>query len=670
MSTNLKTFKLFNESVDRTLKLVLAGPILRKVTSNSVTVWVALHSPRSVKLRVLSDTKSEQFLEITNTIKVGEHLHIACVTAETTEATKRLLAGRIYLYEVLFAEGNNQNWQTISDPSITSASFATILCYGTRGLPSFVLPPDGTDLSNLKIVHGSCRKPHGMGPDALRALDGLLKDNIENPAKRPQILCLTGDQIYADDVDGRMAEIVHEIAQKIIAPGVSWAFSKDRQKTVNQIGFTSEDAQYHLIRFAEFCAMYLLSWSDILWPTDTLKLPDNLGNFKKGLTDVRRVLANIPTYMIFDDHEITDDWYRTKNWYTRTYSPNFNTGVNADNYMAHAVIANGLLAYALFQGWGNLGAEANNKFPFKNIMSQCNNPGNNMSNLFPLRLELAPLQTFAGKYTYLNYGINGSPWSFRVDYPNFQLLFLDTRTLRAFDGNGTTPILIHENHLALQLGTTAKQITFVISATPVFGVEDIENILNKSDEKKGDNFDSEAWSHNTMGFLNIQKALAAFGKVVILSGDVHYGYTNLIEFWHEEPSSSSVLVQCCASPLKNPPKEWMQDGLDLVENLGGPSFVFYKDKNNKLNTWFPTFGMSYPTNIDYQYRVQYLKDSNSKAQIIYSNHFGLVRFDKSANSLTHELYGPQNGSLSKPQVLATQTALLQLPSVNDKPIKK
>ena len=45
--------------------------------------------------------------------------------------------------------------------------------------------------------------------------------------------------------------------------------------------------------------------------------------------------------MIFDDHEITDDWNISKEWVERT-----------DNLFARRVIANGLAAYWAFQGWG------------------------------------------------------------------------------------------------------------------------------------------------------------------------------------------------------------------------------------------------------------------------------------------------------------------------------
>ena len=42
--------------------------------------------------------------------------------------------------------------------------------------------------------------------------------------------------------------------------------------------------------------------------------------FHDGLAKVRRVLANIPTYMMFDDHDFTDDWNLNPMWYDRVYT--------------------------------------------------------------------------------------------------------------------------------------------------------------------------------------------------------------------------------------------------------------------------------------------------------------------------------------------------------------
>lgn len=55
------------------------------------------------------------------------------------------------------------------------------------------------------------------------------------------------------------------------------------------------------------------------------------------------VLANCATYMIFDDHEVTDDWFLNASWMNRVRASPF--GRNG--------VRNGVIAYVAFQGWGN-----------------------------------------------------------------------------------------------------------------------------------------------------------------------------------------------------------------------------------------------------------------------------------------------------------------------------
>ena len=71
--------------------------------------------------------------------------------------------------------------------------------------------------------------------------------------------------------------------------------------------------------------------------------PAELTTFRDGLTKVRRVLANVATYMIFDDHEVTDDWNLSQLWRDRVFTSD----------LGRTILRNGLLGYFLCQGWGN-----------------------------------------------------------------------------------------------------------------------------------------------------------------------------------------------------------------------------------------------------------------------------------------------------------------------------
>src|SRR5690242_6998881 len=78
------------ERIER-LPLVLAGPILRRVEPSAVTVWVALQAPRRVTLRVFqwdaaSGNLTEHLVGSRQTVRLGERLHVAAVTAVTAQA--------------------------------------------------------------------------------------------------------------------------------------------------------------------------------------------------------------------------------------------------------------------------------------------------------------------------------------------------------------------------------------------------------------------------------------------------------------------------------------------------------------------------------------------------------------------------------------------------------
>ena len=69
------------------LPLVIAGPILRHVQTNEVTVWLALKQPETVVLRVLETSENGSRLGRTilacrhRTVALGENLHVLAITA-------------------------------------------------------------------------------------------------------------------------------------------------------------------------------------------------------------------------------------------------------------------------------------------------------------------------------------------------------------------------------------------------------------------------------------------------------------------------------------------------------------------------------------------------------------------------------------------------------------
>ena len=150
------------ERIDE-LPLVIAGPILRRTEPDSVTVWVALKASRHVTLTIFDKNHNFLFESTRTTARIGINLHVVAVTANAS--SNILVSGENYLYDLHFGNG-----ELLSSPGIlTAVGSLQDISYPQYTLPSFALPP--SDLKDLRIIHGSCRKPHGESLDALASLD-------------------------------------------------------------------------------------------------------------------------------------------------------------------------------------------------------------------------------------------------------------------------------------------------------------------------------------------------------------------------------------------------------------------------------------------------------------------------------------------------------------------
>lgn len=217
------------------LNLVLCGPILRKVTSHSVAVFVALKAQRYIELTLHDGTAansnimyrhSELNQDFSSTVPLGKHLHVALVQLDLA-GTPGLFPGQLYGYNLLLRENNDAQESPIdlahADIALINDTDQYIGCDKNK-LPCFSLPPKNFNQFNL--IHGSCRKPHGEGKDMLAALDDLLctlknnqdptKNQYEDPFARPHLLLLTGDQIYADDVSPPLLRALHDAANALL----------------------------------------------------------------------------------------------------------------------------------------------------------------------------------------------------------------------------------------------------------------------------------------------------------------------------------------------------------------------------------------------------------------------------------------------------------------------
>ena len=293
---------------------IYAGPILRRVSKDSVSVWCALRVAANVTLQIWRGPAGPGDGAIiaestTAPIQVGEELFVVLATV-TLSATTALEPGRMYGYDLRFGDQSLGALGLLRNDIIAGHRHLA-LGYVEGNLPTFVVPP--REAKDLVFSHGSCRRPASAGKDGLVALDQIIERNRLSTAgvsARPHFMFHTGDQIYADDVGGTLLGWITAASTKLIgrnsageaiervrvnlpsgdpAAGTVASFPVDelhfppcrRQRIMTRAaGFSSDDSESHAIGFGEFVGHYLFSWCNQLWP----RLDDEIGS-GPGVTD-------------------------------------------------------------------------------------------------------------------------------------------------------------------------------------------------------------------------------------------------------------------------------------------------------------------------------------------------------------------------------------------------
>ncbi|HTG95534.1 MAG TPA: hypothetical protein VL866_23240 [Pyrinomonadaceae bacterium] len=607
------------------LPLILCGPILRKVHYESVSVWLAFKDDVSdVRLDVFSAASPSTPLlsgTVPRPLMLGRNLFVTVVTAVSKGS--KLSADQIYGYDISFKHGGVS--KQLKTAGVLKNGIGSIT-YTPFTFPTFCLPADKVD--ELKIVHGSCRKPHGGRTDALRGLDTIIELNSTKPRERPQLLCLTGDQIYADDVSdillyqiiqaeknllGWKEKLPKDYSTLQLSPGfrkdiiaktgnknIRWGFGS---RKITPDDLTTTDADSHLIYFSEFLLMYLFAFSEVLWrpwPTwgelyseykppknqteaiayvagwqrrkNLLKIhPTRLASFLKSLPYVRKAVANTPVLMIFDDHDCTDDWFITREWSAVALLK----GTTSRRY-----ILNSLLAYVVFQDWGNNPQKYSSGIRAK-ILDHLNLRNKN-SYLTNVHLRANPhasdLESFVlpvliddrkNPKDPSSYLVNKVRWDYQINYNSFTLFVLNTRTERQyFEKEKPMANLIKSIQPEGQF--SSEKLAVVISAVPIFanvpleiGQESLQKgttdvvtgIVSRNQDIIGMfEKDQESWSFSGRGFGKLLAFLSIFKRVLVLSGDVHHSFTAQVKLWRKIGTDNyhvTKIVQSTSSALKN-----------------------------------------------------------------------------------------------------------------------
>ncbi|XXM73051.1 hypothetical protein ACQ0QQ_03895 [Lysinibacillus sphaericus] len=380
---------------------ILGGPILRRVEDGQAFIWAALSKPYELGAQLFEVTKNGapagfHYNELdcstaTRTIRAGKHLYISLIKVSPENGTFPI--NTLIGYNLTFKSKGKKF--DLGDLGLLSPGKPQSIVYGYLAYPTFYINKGKKN----KILYGSCRNLHGKGEDVFVKADQAISMDAAG-TDRPSALFLIGNQIYADDVADSFIQPIIRLGEDLLGRKGELGLIDSRlndpliQKQLNQINgrqsickkycsFTSQRSANHLFTLGEYMVMYLLSWSPELWrmplayglfgPFDELvesekihfyskdkhstqykreykqlekrygKQLDELSNTVEALGAVRRVLANTPTYMIFDEHEITGGWNSSARWMTEV----------RDAPLGRHVVSNALASYWLFQGWGN-----------------------------------------------------------------------------------------------------------------------------------------------------------------------------------------------------------------------------------------------------------------------------------------------------------------------------
>ncbi|MCG8637471.1 MAG: hypothetical protein MI863_26830 [Desulfobacterales bacterium] len=576
------------------LPLIFCGPVIRKLIPGEMILWWV--SPRPLTGRFEAFFKASG-LPVFSCLFGGSNTRVARIADRAW----------VHLLTVVLPpdlpENIKINYTLIPDQAGRLQEMLPHLAYPGEPGPSFMLK---TRLDT--IFHGSCRNPHHDSEDSFLGADRVIEGKLDE-TDRPALLMLTGDQIYADDVAGPMLHAIHQVIRLLGFPDESFEDavvgdsealyqSNDtyyRRKSIlpnTRVGrkwytrggvypvFTSFFSHNHLISFAEYTAMYLLVWSPVLWQYVDLDAgvvaeefktaykdeQDRIQSFVDALPSVARVFAHMPVYMIFDDHDITDDWNMTAQWEIAAYGHPF----------SRQIIANGLAAYWLCQGWGNAPEKFGRRF-MEGADAFLGNPNGDAREGFTDILF---------KFESWEYDLPTSP----------KLVVIDSRTrrwrseVRAANPSG---LLDWEALMELQQLLINESSVILVAPAPVFGVKFIEMIQNiVSFFGYPLAVDAENWmAHKGCAYtlLQIFKHLKTPQNYVILSGDVHYSFAYDIKIRFR--TNSPRIWQITSSGIKNEFPRPLLKWLDRFNQwLYGPYSVlniFTKRRQMKIRERVP-----------------------------------------------------------------------------------
>jgi hypothetical protein len=467
---------------------LILGPLLRYAGTEDALIWVETDSPCRVEVRIEGAGACSR-----RTFAVAGHhyalIHCGGLTPENTAA-----------YEV-FLDGERA-WPM-----------------DDKFPPSVIRTHGGNDADTTRILFGSCRvaapheAPHSLRKDEhpegreVDALVAFAQRMIEtDPETWPHALLLLGDQVYADEVSPAVREFIRSRRDAEVPP----------YETVAD--------------FEEYTRLYRESWGE---PT------------------IRWLLSTVPSAMIFDDHDVHDDWNTSADWVRE---------MRATGWWDRR-IQGAFMSYLIYQHWGNLSPRELGE--------------DKMFQLAEDEEDVDLTEALLDFAFVADREVEGTRWSFYRDIGPARVVMLDSRAGRVLEPGSRSMIDPREMRWIEEHARSDKKHLLLGTSLPLFltpALHDLE-AWNEAvcdgawggpaawvGEKIRQGADLEHWaafhdSFEWMCDLIRDIGTGAHGEppatIVALSGDVHHAYLAEVGFKKGTGMRSNVWQAVC-SPFRNP----------------------------------------------------------------------------------------------------------------------
>jgi hypothetical protein len=388
---------------------------------------------------------------------------------------------------------------------------------GTRVWP----PDDGRPPSTIhtreherraRLIFGSCRvgdperapytlpesaHPQAFGIDALWALSRRLQAGGE---EWPDCLLLLGDQVYADE-----------------ASVETRAFMRSRRDV-------EQPPQLEVADFEEYTRLYREAWSD---------------------PDIRWLLSTVPSTMIFDDHDVHDDWNISAAWVR---------DMRATSWW-EARISGAFMSYWIYQHLGNLSPPELEEEALLAQVYESDDAG-------------PALRRFAYAK---DHETTSSRFAYYRDFGRSRLVVVDSRAARVLDECRRDMVDAGEWAWIVEHARGAYDHLIIASTLPVFmlpAIHDLEawneavcagawgRLPARLGEKLRRALDLEHWPAFQRSFgsmlelvRELSEAPDAPGAITFIGGDVHTAYIAEVELGDRQQSR---VFQIVCSPFRNP----------------------------------------------------------------------------------------------------------------------